>query len=134
MSSSTRPLAIVTGASTGIGYELARCCAENGFDLLIAADQPEIREAAQRLASLGVNVDWVEADLATPEGNDKLYDATNGRPVDALLANAGHGLGRAFLDQDFDEARHVIDTDRKSTRLNSSHVEISYAVFCLKKK
>jgi short-subunit dehydrogenase len=115
MSSTTRPLAIVTGASTGIGYELARCCAENGFDLLIAADQPEIREAAERLASLGVNVDWVETDLATLEGNDKLYAATKGRPVDALLANAGHGLGHAFLDQDFDEARHVIDTNITGT-------------------
>src|SRR5689334_17443315 len=63
MSPNTRPLAIVTGASSGIGYELARCCAENGFDLLIAADQPAIRDAAQRLASLGVNVETVDADL-----------------------------------------------------------------------
>jgi short-subunit dehydrogenase len=115
MSSNARPLAIVTGASSGIGYELARCCAENGFDLLIAADQPEIREAARELAALGVNVEAVEADLATLEGNDKLYAATNGRPVDALLANAGHGLGHAFLDQDFDEARHVINTNITGT-------------------
>ncbi|HKP11344.1 MAG TPA: SDR family NAD(P)-dependent oxidoreductase [Blastocatellia bacterium] len=115
MSSNARPLAIVTGASTGIGYELARCCAENGFDLLIAADQPEINQAAETLRALGVNVEAVEADLATPEGNDKLYAATNGRPVDALLANAGHGLGHAFLDQDFDEARHVIDTNITGT-------------------
>src|SRR5438128_7745282 len=115
MSSNTRPLAIVTGASSGIGYELARCCAENGFDLLIAADQPEIREAAGQLAALGVNVEAVEADLATLEGNDKLDAAIRGRPVDALLANAGHGLGRAFLDQDFDEVRHVIDTNITGT-------------------
>jgi short-subunit dehydrogenase len=115
MSSNARPLAIVTGASSGIGYELARCCAENGFDLLIAADQPEIRDAAERLASFGVNVETVEADLATLEDNDKLYNATNGRPVDALLANAGHGLGRAFLDQNFDEVRHVIDTNITGT-------------------
>ena len=115
MSSNARPLAIVTGASSGIGYELARCCAENGFDLLIAADQPEIREAAEQLATLGVNVEAVEADLATLEGNNKLYNATGGRPVDALLANAGHGLGRAFLDQDFDEVRHVIDTNITGT-------------------
>ncbi|MFL6212659.1 MAG: SDR family NAD(P)-dependent oxidoreductase [Blastocatellia bacterium] len=115
MSSTTRPLAIVTGASSGIGYELARCCAENGFDLLIAADQPEIREVAGQLAALGVNVEAVEADLATLEGNDKLYAAISGRPVDALLANAGHGLGRAFLDQDFDEVRHVIDTNITGT-------------------
>ena len=46
MSNATRPLAVVTGASTGIGYELAKLCAENGFDLLIAADEPRIETAA----------------------------------------------------------------------------------------
>ncbi len=44
-----RPLAMVTGASTGIGYELARCCVENGYDLVIAADEPAIQDAAARL-------------------------------------------------------------------------------------
>jgi uncharacterized protein len=115
MSSNTRPFAVVTGASSGIGYELARCCVENGFDLLIAADQPEINKAAESLRWLGASVEAVEADLATLEGNDKLYAATNGRPVDALLANAGHGLGHAFLDQNFDEVRHVIDTNITGT-------------------
>jgi short-subunit dehydrogenase len=110
-----RPLAIVTGASTGIGYELAKCCAEQGFDLLIAADEPEIQEAAQAFRALGVTVEAVEADLATLEGVDKLYAAAKGRPVEALLANAGHGLGHAFLDQNFDEARHVIDTNITGT-------------------
>jgi short-subunit dehydrogenase len=46
MASHTRPLAIVTGASSGIGYELATCCADHGFDLLIAADELAINEAA----------------------------------------------------------------------------------------
>ena len=115
MSSNTRSLAVVTGASTGIGYELARLCAENGFDLVIAADQPEINEAAQAFRGLGAEVGAVEADLATLEGVDKLYAAINGRPVDALLANAGHGLGHGFLDQDFREVRHVIDTNITGT-------------------
>jgi uncharacterized protein len=57
----------------------------------------------------------VETDLARPEGVDELYAALGGRPVDALLANAGHGLGRAFLDQDFEEVRHVIDTNVTGT-------------------
>jgi uncharacterized protein len=110
-----RQFAIVTGASTGIGYELAIQCAKNGFDLLIAADEPEINDAAASLRSKGIQVDAVQADLATLEGVDKLYDAIAGRPVDALLANAGHGLGKGFLEQEFDEVRHVIDTNITGT-------------------
>ncbi|MCB8820225.1 SDR family NAD(P)-dependent oxidoreductase [Microvirga rosea] len=112
-----RPLAIVTGASTGIGYELAKCCAENGFDLVIAADESRIRNAADDLRKLGAHVEAVEADLSTIEGVDKLYDATTAlnRPVDALLANAGRGLGKGFFDQDFNEVRHVIDTNVTGT-------------------
>jgi uncharacterized protein len=111
----SRSLAIVTGASAGIGYELARICAQNGFDLVIAADQPEISKAAQDFRALGAQVEAVEADLATTQGVDRLYTAAPGRPVDALLANAGHGLGGAFLDQDFEQARHVVDTNVTGT-------------------
>jgi short-subunit dehydrogenase len=111
----TGSLAIITGASTGIGYELARCCAEHGFNLLVAADEPEIHEAAQAFRAFGVTVDAIEADLATLEGVDRLYAATHGRPVEALLANAGRGLGHAFLDQDFDEVRRVVDTNITGT-------------------
>ncbi|HET6852387.1 MAG TPA: SDR family NAD(P)-dependent oxidoreductase, partial [Pyrinomonadaceae bacterium] len=110
-----RPLALVTGASTGIGYELAICCAKEGFDLLVVADQPKINEAAAQLRNYGVDVEAVETDLATREGVDKFYQGVNGRPVDALLANAGHGLGGAFLDQDFEDVRHVIDTNITGT-------------------
>jgi short-subunit dehydrogenase len=115
MTSTARPLAIVTGASAGIGYELAKCCADQGFDLLIAADQPAINDAAQEFRALGAAVEAIEADLATLEGIDKLYAATKGKPVEALLANAGHGLGHGFLDQNFDEVRHVIDTNITGT-------------------
>jgi short-subunit dehydrogenase len=114
-SDTTRPFAIVTGASTGIGYELAKRCAHEGFDLLIAADEPEIFTAADRLRESGATVQAIEADLATIDGVDELYGATNGRAVDALLANAGHGLGKAFLDQDWNAIRHVIDTNITGT-------------------
>lgn len=110
-----RPLAVVTGASTGIGYELAVCCARDGFDLVIAADEPEIHDAARELKALGTSVDAVEADLATLSGVDVLCDRLQGRPVDALLANAGRGLGHAFLDQSFDEIRRVIETNVTGT-------------------
>lgn len=113
--SGNRPFAIVTGASTGIGYYLARECAENGCDLLIAADDGAIEKAAEDCRKLGATVDSLEVDLATTEGVDELYAAAQGRPVDALLANAGHGLGHGFLDQDFEEARHVLDTNVTGT-------------------
>src|SRR5215204_1204684 len=107
--------AIVTGASTGIGYELAIECAKNGFDLLIAADEPEIKQAADALRTMEVKVDAVQADLATLEGVDQLYARVAGRPVDALLANAGRGLGKGFLDQNFDKVRRVVDTNVTGT-------------------
>ncbi|MDB5741883.1 MAG: hypothetical protein JWR68_198 [Polaromonas sp.] len=114
MPSNSRPLAIVTGASSGIGYNLAKCCAQNGFDLLVAADQP-LEEAAGDFRALGAQVEMVQADLASRAGVDRLCAALAGRDVEALLANAGHGLGRSFLEQDFDEIAHVIDTNVTGT-------------------
>lgn len=115
MATQLRPLAIVTGASSGIGLELARCCTANGFDVLIAADEPEIENVASDLRASGASVEAIRVDLATEEGVDALYAAAKGRPIAALLANAGRGLGRAFLDQDFDEVRDVIDTNVTGT-------------------
>jgi uncharacterized protein len=111
----TRPLAIVTGASSGIGLELAKLCAEHGYDLIVAADRPRIAHAAEQLREWGGVVEAVEADLATIAGVDQLLAALRGRPVAFLLANAGHGLGHAFLDQKFADARHVIDTNITGT-------------------
>jgi len=108
-------LAIVTGASNGIGCELARCCAEDGYELLIAADEPEIHRVAEEFRALGVPVEAVEVDLATPEGVDALCRAAAGRSVDALLANAGCRTSRAFLEQDFGDVRRVIDTNIAGT-------------------
>src|SRR5690348_2047912 len=114
MDATPHPLAVVTGASSGIGYELAAECARNGFDLIIAADRP-LDQAETDLKGLGAAVTSIEADLATQEGVEKLCAAIRGRPVDALIANAGHGLGKAFLDQAFPDIAHVIDTNITGT-------------------
>src|SRR5438105_13128066 len=98
-------LSVVTGASSGIGLELAKCCAQDGYDLLIAADEPEIAIAAETLRGLGNgNVESMEADLATEEGVDRLIEAVRGRFVDHLIANAGRGLAKASPDQEWQEA------------------------------
>lgn len=114
-SSMQRPLAVVTGASTGIGLELARCCAEQGFDLVVVADEPGIELAAKALESYGGSVEALQADLATFDGVDALYSTLRGRAVDAVLANAGRGLGHGFLDQDFDRVLHVVNTNVTGT-------------------
>jgi short-subunit dehydrogenase len=107
--------ALITGASSGIGYYLARHCAGKGCDLLVAADDAAIEKAADDFRALDVTVDSVQVDLATTDGVDELLEATAGRGIDFLLANAGHGLGHAFLDEDFEDARHVIDTNITGT-------------------
>src|SRR5882757_6506511 len=117
MADEMRPLAVVTGASTGIGFELAKQCAHNGFDLLIAADEPAVHEAAEILKRHDIAVEAVEADLATTHGVDRLYETAKaqGRPIEALMANAGRGLGHGFLDQDFNEAMRVVNTNITGT-------------------
>jgi len=110
-----RSLAVVTGASSGIGRELALFAARDGHDLVIVADQGDLEGAAASFRAAGATVDTVEADLATAFGVDKLLQAIIGRPVDVLVANAGHGLGHGFLDKPFAESKHVINTNITGT-------------------
>ena len=91
MLDTTIKLAVVTGASTGIGLELARICAKNGFSLIIAANEPEIEDAANELRREGTVVETVQADLATIEGNEELYMKIAGRPVAALACKRRQG-------------------------------------------
>jgi uncharacterized protein len=108
-----RPLAIITGASSGIGLEIAKLAARDGYDLLVAADTPLI-DASRELGNEGASVRNVEVDLATFGGVDQLLAAAD-RPIDVLVANAGHGLGHAFLEQEPAQWRHVIDTNVTGT-------------------
>src|SRR5206468_11026989 len=96
-SMSSRKLAIVTGASSGIGLELAKCAARDGYDLIVAADTPFV-DAAPALKDLGVDVQTIETDLGMQQVVDQLLTAGAGREVDVLLPNAGQGIARLFLD------------------------------------
>jgi short-subunit dehydrogenase len=116
-----RPLAVVTGASSGIGYHLARCAAHHGYDLVVAADTP-LADAVREFESLGARVQAVQCDLASTEGVLHLITAIGEREVDALMANAGHGLGGSFLAQEFDEVLHVINTNIVGTVHLIQHV------------
>jgi uncharacterized protein len=93
-----RPLAVVTGASSGIGYELARVFAENGFDLVIAAEDAELSTAKAQLEEAGARVQAHRVDLATEAGVIELYRHLGkaAKPVDVLALNAGIGAGGAF--------------------------------------
>ena len=113
----TQPLAVVTGASSGIGLELARQFASHGYDLILAADR-DLGDAESAVEGDGGRVvQSLVVDLSTADGVQKLYDAikSTGRPLDSLAANAGVGLGHAFLDQNLDEALKVVDTNIKGT-------------------
>jgi short-subunit dehydrogenase len=112
----SRKLAIVTGASTGIGLELAKCAAQDGYDLIAAADTPFV-DAAPALKGFGTHVQTVEGDLATQQGVDQLLAAVAERPIDVLVANAGEGLGRSWLEQRPDQWMHVINTNITGTLL-----------------
>ena len=98
--SAHRPLALVTGASRGIGYELAVQFAAHGHDLLVNAEDAEIAAAAERLSAYGVQVTAVQADLATFDGVEQVWAAVQatGRPLAAAALNAGVGRGGPFVD------------------------------------
>ncbi len=107
----TRPFAVVTGASSGIGLELARQCVEHDFDLIICADEARgIHEAAKHLGAAGALVIPVTADLATYEGVEILVREVerSGHPLDALLLNAGIGVSGPFVETPLDEELRTI--------------------------
>ena len=104
-------LALVTGASGGIGFELARQFAEHGFDLLVVGEDESIARAAEELRDLRVEVESIRTDLAGAAGADRLWERVRarGRPVAAIAINAGPGVGGPFVDNDLDEELRLID-------------------------
>lgn len=94
-----RPLAVITGASSGIGYELAKVFSANGFDLIIAAEDDGILDAANTIQSYGSSVLPLQVDLADEQGVEKLWTfvKAQNRPVDSLVLNAGVGISGEFI-------------------------------------
>jgi short-subunit dehydrogenase len=118
MDVSDRQLAVVTGASSGIGFELAKVFAEEGFDLIVAAEDEELEPAARELNQVGRSVQAVRVDLSRPEGVEELYEkiTANGRPVDALALNAGIGAGGDFArETSLVKELRLIDLNVRST-------------------
>jgi short-subunit dehydrogenase len=115
--SGSRQLALVTGASSGIGLELAKLFAQNNYDLVVAAEDAGIEEAAAELRGLGANVESVQVDLATRDGVERLAQrfSSDRRTPDAMALNAGVGLGEGFLDQDLERIFGVINTNVNGT-------------------
>jgi uncharacterized protein len=119
----SRPLAVVTGASSGIGFELAKQFADNGFDLIIAAEDAELDAAATELRGLGGVVEAVRVDLATSEGVEELWGHMRHVKLDAVCLNAGRGAGGAFAtDTALADELEIIDLNVRGTVHLAKHV------------
>jgi uncharacterized protein len=121
--SGDRHLAVVTGASTGIGRAMAADLAGRGYDVLVAADEPEIHDAATAIAADGSHVSPVEVDLRTEAGCIRLHDAirASGRVPDLVCLNAGIGVNGAFHETDLQEHLDVVALNISSV-LRLSHM------------
>jgi short-subunit dehydrogenase len=113
----SRPLAVITGASSGIGYELAKQFGEHGYDLVVTAENDGIRATAIALESTGARVHPVQADLATVEGLKTLWARVKaiGQPVDSVAINAGVGVGGPFAETDLDAELALVDLNVRSS-------------------
>ena len=119
-----KQFAVVTGGSSGIGYELAKQFAQNGFDVLLAAEPEGLDRAAQEIRALGASVETIAVDLAQHEGVDQLASRikAGGRPVDAIAINAGVGVGGDFRETDYNAELNMINLNVIGTTHLAKHV------------
>lgn len=106
----TDKFAVVTGASSGIGYWLAKELAERGYDLVVCSAGERLEQASRDFATAGVGVTAISADLSTREGVDHLWSAVRsaGRRVDVACINAGIGVGGLFAETDLDTELQMV--------------------------
>lgn len=116
-------LAVVTGASSGIGYNLAKVFAENGFDLVIASHGDRLEKAEADFKSMGVAVTAVHADLASYNGVMSFWRQVEalGRPVDAIAINAGVGVAGLFVETDLDAEINLVRLNVEGTMHLAKH-------------
>jgi uncharacterized protein len=119
-----RPLAVITGASSGIGYELAKVFAKNGFNLLVTAEDPGIMDAGNAFRAIGVDVETFQVDLATDEGVDRLYQKIKSlaQHVHSIAINAGVGVGGEFIKTDLNKEMNMVKLNIISTMHLAKHV------------
>jgi short-subunit dehydrogenase len=119
----SKQFAVVTGASSGIGYNLAKVFAENGFDLFIVSNGERLAEAHGDFEALGAHVTAIQADLADYDGVDKFWNAVEatGRPVDAIAINAGVGVGGLFTETDLEKEINLVRLNVEGTLHVAKH-------------
>jgi short-subunit dehydrogenase len=111
-----RPLALVTGASSGIGLELAKQFAQHGYDLIVTAEDTGITRAGNDLRGHGAKVEAVQADLSKPEGVEQLWNqVTATGPLAAAAINAGVGVGGEFAKTDLQDDLRLLDLNVRSS-------------------
>lgn len=119
------PLAFVTGASSGIGYNLAKVLGERGYDLIITAESDRLDKAEADFRALGVQVSAVKADARKREEVDRVWDVIKsaGRPLDVACINAGVGEGGLFAtESSLDQELDIVQLNCASTVHFAKHI------------
>lgn len=124
MATAAKPLALITGASSGIGLEFAKLLAEKGYDLIVTAEDEGIKNVAAGLRAQGTNIIDVQADLRKFEGVHQLYSTVQGniQPIDVAILNAGIGVGGPFVNNDLQDELDIIALNVVSTVHLAKHL------------
>lgn len=105
-------LALITGASSGMGRDMARILAKNGYDLILVARRKE--RLLELKKELSTNITVISMDLSIEDNNYKLYEKVRNKKIDLLINNAGFGLFGEFYETDLDTELKMIDLNIKA--------------------